>query len=430
MKNRVFLISLALYGLFGVASWTNLIQRPDVLFFNNDFCTLFWYPGVYLRSPLGPGRNPFTSLPTPDNLNFPIYFIDGTIATEYSHMGTVNYDPTNLSLTLLLTFPLSFFSWNSAKYLWFFLNILFSLGTVYYLTQLTEARNFKFGLLFIGAIFFSLRSTQYAFVFGQSTLLTLFSMCIALHYMNKNYWIPGIALAIALSKYSLGFPIGIVFFCWRQWRAIFVAVVLHLTAMFIIGVITETSLLHTLQGHINHMLNHIKDPFLSYYLLDGLLKDHPTINSIVVLFTTIILIFTITLFYFNNKNIFFVAKKNLDLEALLVISVFNAVNMLLISHRRYDQNVHIMFVAIILFNLLFSQLNPLVLSNRQQITLFAFILSCLFVWIFPMQLFISDVMEVKIYNVFCILVLVISYIFWVKCRIDQTRNSLQITQVK
>lgn len=111
---------------------------------------------------------------------------------------------------LLLLSPLATLSWANAKLAFLCINILLMLLTAILIVRRIPFADVQLAAideLFIFLIYIDLSATRIAVENGQTTLLVFLLMLVAVLYAPRDWRISGLALGLALSKYSLSLPI-------------------------------------------------------------------------------------------------------------------------------------------------------------------------------------------------------------------------------
>ncbi len=140
----------------------------------------FWYAGQFIRQ----GHDPYAAFFARETPRIPIHFTDGVTVNHYP---VAQYDlertPSNTPAMLLLLTPLSYFSWWTAKWSFFTLNIILMLATGWLAISdipFGGIRLPRLQELLILLIYFDFSATRIAIENGQTSLLVFLLMMIAL----------------------------------------------------------------------------------------------------------------------------------------------------------------------------------------------------------------------------------------------------------
>jgi hypothetical protein len=182
----------------------------------------YWYWGHYVWA----GMNPYLAygerLPFPGGLTY----VDGSMAQPNANtvpqLGRV---PANTAPMLLLLSLLSLFAWTPAKFFWLLFNIVLiavipwlALRLVHKPLQLAQPVQWLVALAF-----YAMKGTRVALATGQPSVLVFALMLVTLLTYRSQWMVAGLALGIALSKYSIALPV-VLFLLWRRcFRVLLVA---------------------------------------------------------------------------------------------------------------------------------------------------------------------------------------------------------------
>ncbi|MGE5464535.1 MAG: glycosyltransferase 87 family protein, partial [Syntrophothermus sp.] len=167
-----------------------------------------------------------------EKLHLPIYYADGVVITRYPvAQSNLETTPSNTPAMLLTLTPLSFLSWQTAK--WFFLSINL---TLMLLSGWLALRYIPFARIklhplhefFIFLVYFDFSATRIAIENGQTTLLVFLLMMLSLLFSKRAWYISGLALGLALSKYSLSIPLLLFFLYRRNFKILILAMAVQL----------------------------------------------------------------------------------------------------------------------------------------------------------------------------------------------------------
>lgn len=215
----------------------------------------YWYAAHFLRE----GRDPYqayltTATPTP-----PISYVDGITVNDDPAQSRLQQVPVNTAPILLLLSPLAYLSWVPAKGVWLALNTLLMLVAPWLTLWLAEQHDIKlsrWGQLAVAVAFYAIAAPRFVVGYGQTSMFVYDVMIGALLLYRSHPLGAGVALGIALSKYSLVFPILLLFAYWRQWRVLAVAGAVQVLGLLAINVLGGTTPLTTIQAYLALALEH------------------------------------------------------------------------------------------------------------------------------------------------------------------------------
>jgi hypothetical protein len=201
---------LLVFGFLAIFGFTRSIQVAISKQGISDF-RAWWLAGVYIRD----GINPYKASQEGLILNHPIAFFGGTTKQNDNAFPIWDFVPTDTAPVIFLIFPLSFFTLPTANIIYLAINICLVMFSLFLLIKIFPLGE-KSDQLLLAFIFWGLLATRVAIGDGQTTPIIFSLILIALLYVNKENWvIPGIALGLTLSKYSLAFPVFLLF-CFRK----------------------------------------------------------------------------------------------------------------------------------------------------------------------------------------------------------------------
>lgn len=197
----LLLLLLTVWSFISLLAAALTASNTAALKAGNDFYS-YWYRGHFIRQ----GVDPYESFFENKDLDVPIRYLDSELVYEVSHpvgIGPVNAVPANTAPIVLMLTIFSFFSWNTAKILWIFCNLVFSLLIPYFvIVYFRIGRKELPEIALVYTLFWGLLSTRQVIGRGQTTLLCFTMILICLLLTGKN-WLAGITLGVALSKYSI-----------------------------------------------------------------------------------------------------------------------------------------------------------------------------------------------------------------------------------
>jgi hypothetical protein len=329
--NRVFKIFLlVLFGCLAIFGFVRSIQGTITEQGASDFHA-YWYAGTFIRE----GINPYKASQEGWIISHPITFIDGTMETNIAFKGGSTV-PANTAPLVLLLYPLSFFTWVTAKTIWLVINICLGIATPILLIKILPLVK-KSDQWLLAFMFWGLLATRAAIGPGQTTLIIFFLMLVALLF--KEYWaVAGVALGLALSKYSLAFPVFLLFCFQKKWRACIVSVVVQLVGIGLMSLITLTSPWEIYKEYYHMLIVHADQGGINIAAYFGQ-------DLIINIFLFIATIALGVLICFKSSSI---RSKNFYPQVSVILILWF---LLAVYHKQYDALVFILFISFVLFGI-------------------------------------------------------------------------------
>ena len=211
----------------------------------------YWYAGHFVRQ----GRDPYRSTLESQEPIFPVHYLDGLVNSGPSirQPGIVTVPPNTAPYVLLLT-PLAFFSWPYAKAIWLAINLVLMLALPALAWGLANRYGLEIGRtewLCLALVFFSLFPTRNAVGLGQTTLITFLLMATTLLWLERPAAWAGVALGLALSKYSLVLPL-LLFLIWQRKASVLaIATGVQLVSIFALAAVVRIRPAQVVVGYLD-----------------------------------------------------------------------------------------------------------------------------------------------------------------------------------
>jgi len=206
----------------------------------------------------------------------------------------------------IILYPFTLVDWNTAKILWFLLNIILIVFTIIILCK-------KFKLSFIET-FLILFIVMYSiiarvnFIMGQHTIFTLFFLTLPFVYKSK---FSSILSGISYFKYNIGYGLFILFLVSKEYKNFFLSLLPAILGIFIFCLITNTNIIDNIIQPIQLTIFNAKyhGATLTNIFLFSFFKDFSLFNEyinylFIALFTLAFNIFFIFKISKNNNNLF------------------------------------------------------------------------------------------------------------------------------
>ncbi len=138
---------------------------------------------------------------------------------------------------LVLLFPLCLFPWGTAKVLWLFLNLCFSLGIAILLKKTFFNDWSPHAFCALALLMVAGTPWRNQLGVGQHTLFAFFFFLLAVYLEDNPVW-SGLALAVSYFKYTLTAPLALYFLYKRKWKAFSISVAVHIILNLLMSVYT------------------------------------------------------------------------------------------------------------------------------------------------------------------------------------------------
>jgi hypothetical protein len=305
----------------------------------------YWYAGIFLREGVDPYRAWEEGLAPTGT----VHFLDGVSvpgdAAAIPGLATV---PANTAPLVMVISPLSWFSWPVASRLWMMINIGLGLLLACLVLAAVRPQAGVWSFLVVAGLLFSLMGTREALETGQTTLIVLALMMGAHVTVRRHPWLAGILLGFALSKYSLAFPLALLWLLQRRWRPLLLAGGVQVAGLFILWGLDGSNPITTL-GRYWAMIQFHAD-MVGMHLRGGLLAEAGVVGLIVVGLLTL-LVGGVTAHALGREDARRLQSLPADAPyAYLLLVVIVLWNLLAIYHRRYDHAAVILYLALVLFS--------------------------------------------------------------------------------
>lgn len=363
----ILMILLSLFRFSRIIS-TTLSQDGAI-----DFHS-YWYSGHFVRQ----GDDPFYAYLHDRDPMIPINYLDGKTINSFPiaqrNLATV---PANTALMVLFLSPFAFFSWQTAKIAWMTLNLALLFLTPFLIKKLypdVSDLPGKYSAMIYLALC-GLLATSNAIGNGQTSFLVFTLSLISIVMAKKSWFISSIAMAIALSKYSLSLPFFVfILFFQKKYKIAMRAIVFQILGFISLSWMTKTSLLSMLEEYRKIAAIHINLPGIH------LVSAFPTFPSFAYLLVILLAILILWSFVHvrniiitspSTKQLSSINAKDSRMEILHnhVLTLLTLWTLLSFYHREYDAIVFILFVALIIFGLTNNYWN---ISRTLRISLITF----------------------------------------------------------
>lgn len=328
-----YLLAISIVTIIAAITPIYSIVRSSKQDSSTDFHS-YWISGIFLRQNV----DPYTAYLNNYQIALPVKFIDKNKKsyTDPYQNGLANV-PANTAPILLIIYPLSYFSWNTAKYAWLFINyillfaIAFSLLKIFAIFNLSNCEKAFIFLLFLG-----LYGTRNTISSGQTTFLIFYCMLLALLFSNRSTCISSFCLGISLSKYSIALPIVVIFLLRKKYKILTYAFGFQVICLLIISLSTCTSPISILYAYIRIALIHLDLPGIHLF---SVFKSKTIAASLSIL----LLIIVYKAYRKSKVSLLF---SSTVLSQMVFYCLLAAYSLLVTYHRAYDTIIMLPFFAI------------------------------------------------------------------------------------
>ena len=293
------------------------------------------------------GRDPYEAFFAGEQPALPIAYWDGVVLERYPvAQPYLEITPSNTPAMLLLLSPLATLSWANAKLAFLCINILLMLLTAILIVRRIPFADVKLAPideLFIFLIYIDLSATRIAVENGQTTLLVFLLMLVAVLHAERDWRISGLALGLALSKYSLSLPIFLFLLLKKKFRILLFAVGVQLLGILGIAAITGTSPLTIVLENIQLFVRLFDQPGIHLSRWFEGVSNNVLVSMLPVLMMTLA-VFIPMYFWFRARPNLSNMQDVIDFHLLTILFLWT---MLVAYHRLYDTLILIVFVVLI-----------------------------------------------------------------------------------
>jgi hypothetical protein len=339
---RWTLLLCILTGLYAATVMTYIfIETPNATG-ARDFHQ-FWYAGQFIIQ----GRDPYAAFFAGEQPALPIAYLDGVILDRYPvGQPELEITPSNTPTMLLLLTPLAFFSWTTAKFIFMFINIVLMLIPAILIVRAIPFAGVQLSRLdelLIFLVYIDLSATRIAIENGQTTLLVFLLMLIALLYAQRDWRVSGLALGLALSKYSLSLPVFLFLLFKKKFNILILAVAIQLLGILGMAWITGTSPVTIVQENIQLFFRLFDQPGIQLSRWFEDLSNNLIVSMLPMLLMTLA-VFIPILYWMRTRPASADQEDVIDFHLLTVLFIWT---MLVAYHRLYDTLILIAFVVLL-----------------------------------------------------------------------------------
>jgi len=325
--------------LYAVAVTAYLFTETSKTLGSRDFHQ-FWYAGQFIRQ----GHDPYQAFFASEEPRLPIYYVDGVVVNQYPvAQSDLEITPSNTPAMLLVLTPLSFFSWQTAKWIFLAINLVLVLITGWLALRCIPLGDIKLPRLYellLFLIYFNFSATRIAIENGQTTLLVFLLMMVALIFSKRAWYISGLALGLALSKYSLSIPIFLFFLYKRNFKVLSLALVVQLAGLLGIAAVGGTTPVKIIVENAMLFFRLFDQPGVHLSRWFEFMSENHFLTIIPSLLMTALVFIPLFLWLRANPPRTAQQEQALDFHALTILFIWT---LLVAYHRLYDTLIVIFF---------------------------------------------------------------------------------------
>jgi hypothetical protein len=304
----------------------------------------FWYAGQFIIQE----RDPYEAFFAGKRPDLPIHYADGVTVSQYPvSQEDLEITPSNTPAMLLALTPFSYFSWWTAKWFFFIVNIILVLVTGW-----LAIRHIPFGgvklpriqELLIFLVYFDFSATRIAIENGQTTLLVFMLMMIALIFSKRAWYVAGLALGLALSKYSLSIPIFLFFLYQKNFKVLALAVAVQLAGVIGIAALSGGTPVKIIYENIMLLFRLFDQPGVHLSRWFEFISDNHYVSIIPSLVMTALVFIPMLLWLKRMPRKTIEQEEISDFHVLTVLFIWT---ILVAYHRLYDTLILIFFVILV-----------------------------------------------------------------------------------
>ncbi len=343
---QLSLIGLALLDVFALVRIVSRVQDDQG---GVDFHA-YWFFGHFVRQ----GENPYTAFAGYAEPELPITYLDGVTTTTLpvARPGLAR-TPANTAPLLLLLSLFSWFSWPVAQWMWLAVNLVLMGWTPWLALRLLPASPPRLVCWWVALAFYGFAGVRVAVWSGQTTLIVFTLMLLAHRAVERHPWLAGLALGVALSKYSLALPLALLWLYRRRWLPLVFALLTQAAGLLIISTLANGDLVQTVRLYWQILLRHTNQPGIH---LGGLWPESVTWQVVAAAIVSVIVLTAVWRWGQRSPG----AAPYTD---LLLLAVLSLGTVLAAYHRIYDVVPVILFLAATAYTLSHP---PPWLAARQQ----------------------------------------------------------------
>ena len=375
-------ILCVLAGLYAVVVAAYILIETGKPSGSRDFHQ-FWYAGHFVMQ----SHDPYAAFFAGDQPDVPVMYLDGVTINEHPvAQPDLPLVPSNTPTMILLLAPFSYFSWDLANHMFLVINLILMAVTGWIVIRSIPFTGVKLPsvhqlLLFL--VYFDLSATRIAIENGQTTLLVFLFMLLAILYGKKSWQISGLALGMALSKYSLALPVFVFFLYKKNFKLLLLAILIQVLGVMVLAAITRTAPLTIAMENIRLFVEILSQSGVHMNIASLLTKwtANPLLAQIPVIILTLLVFVLYFLWQRERKPESAATDDVMDFHLLTILFTWT---ILAGYHRIYDTLILIFFIVLVFKGLAYPNLWKL--NYYEKMLLIAFMGTVPLIMILPARI--------------------------------------------
>jgi hypothetical protein len=341
----------------------------------------FWYAGHFIIQE----RDPYEAFFNKEKPYLPIHYVDAVTVTRYPvAQADLEITPSNTPAMLLMLTPFSYLSWETAKWSFLVINLILMLVTGWLALRHIPFAGVKLSPveeLFIFLVYFDFSATRIAIENGQTTIFVFLLMLISLIFSKRAWYVSGIALGLALSKYSLSIPIFLFFLYKKNFKVPLLAIIVQMAGVLGISEISDGTPKKVIYENIMLFFRLFDQPGVHLSRWFEFISANPFLSMIPSLVMTFLVLIPIFLWVQRKTGMTTQQEELLNFHVLTILFIWT---ILVAYHRLYDTLILIFFVILIFKGMAHPKVWALSASGRR--VLLAFMAVIPFILILPARI--------------------------------------------
>jgi len=304
------------------------------------------------------------------------------------------------------------------------MNLGLALLIPWLLVKILQGNFFSRQGLLVSSVFLSLIAFRETIEYGQTSLLVFALMLAAWYWGQRHPICGGISLGIALSKYSLTFPVALLF-VYKKWlKAAIISALVQVVTAWLLALITQTSLLDIARSYVQVFNLHKSLPGVH---LSASVFEAWGLPSFGWLVAFSVLIFALLVkWYFGQKDSRVRFSHITEFNLVTIIALWN---LLTFYHRRYDNIIGILFIALLVLcvpranvqgagSIFYS------LLSRSKWVVYGLSVGIGLIWVMPVYLLVGEQLYRILYTLANLVALALATWLLFRIRLVETKGQI------
>lgn len=290
----------------------------------------YWYYGHFLRQ----RQDPYRAFFDDQHPQLPVAYVDGYVEHDALQKppALTRIAPSNTAPMFLLLSVLSFVSWPTTVALWTALLIGLALALPWLALWLLPFDLDGLTRLCIALLFYGMVPTRVAITSGQTTLPVFCLMIAAVLLMQRQRTIlAGLALGLALSKYSLAAPALLLILWRRQFGVVLAAAATQLAGVVFIALLGGTDPLSVIRAQFDMFAYHVTLEQTGVDLASAL-SDNTMLKAVTLGLLTAALVAALSIIIWRDRA----GRLRTRIGDFWLLSALSMWTLMVAYHRSYD----------------------------------------------------------------------------------------------